>query len=689
MNGRQEEEWFNNGGNNLNLNQGKLPKPKRKRREITSDETEALSDLEEELNLDIEESDMAFENDSLDDEQLIELARILDDQEGKGKDYQQPLPRKRKRDHNKKMTSKQFGDFFIRNNHIFRKVYNPKTKKEEQREVCRLIQIKTIEQDIEDQTVEIELEYFYQKQLRTIKVYREELQKQKLSQLVKYGCDIYDSNVVAIQQFLRVQEDSAEYKHTHKQLGWSAYNEQEVFKHQKLLGSSDESTYNGSLLVESKGSFEEWERLMKREVLPYSALTLALIAGFASPVVAWIAKDFDLEVILLHIFGDSTMGKTTAARVFVSPFGAPTTKDGGTLLKWSGTANGIIGQLVNNAGVPLAIDEASMNRMKDFTEMIYTLAGGIEKARMTKTLSNRERRRWSGVLFSTAEHPLTEKTNHYTGLEVRITELGSVQWTTSAEHATRIKDGLLKNYGHAGERFIEYLIKQGKEVVGQRWKHWRKICLDAMKIKDHLSDRMADKFALLMAAGEFVQECFQWEMGLDGVLELLIEHDQKSAGQRNVGDGAYHQFIQLVTQHRSKFVMENRDEKGHEHWGRIRLRGGCKPEVEILTNVFRQKMGELGFDNYDVILKGWRDKGYLDNDANKYTRKRAGVQPKKSRQTYYCVTLPLSCIAILREENNTSQEQRSYENADVSYATRKKEFELPEGMNVLPDMNDL
>ncbi|MEK4244463.1 DUF927 domain-containing protein [Psychrobacillus sp. FSL K6-2684] len=583
-----------------------------------------------------------------------------------------------------------YGNYYILNNDLFLKEINKKTEEVEVKRIGKMIRIKAIHQDIETHNVEWELEFYNYEKLQTAMILRENLQKNKLTQLVNIGCDIIESNVVAIQNFLRYQEDFADYKNTHKQLGWAVFEDKEVFKHHSLIGTDIESTYNGPFVVESKGTFEGWEETIIDQVLPSVPLTLALIAGFASPVVAWIAKDFDLEVILFHIYGDSTMGKTTAARVFVSPFGAPTTKTGGTLVKWNGTANGVIGQLVNNLGVPIAIDEASMNKMKDFTEMIYTLAEGVEKARMTKTLDNRERRRWAGVLFSTAEHPLIEKTNFNSGLQVRLMEIGNVQWTNSSEHANKLKDNLLANYGHAGSRFIEYILNIGKGKVIDCWRKWQVKCMGSMTEKDNLSNRIADKFALIMMAGEMVQDCFSWDMQLDEVLGMLIEHDQKNVGQRSVGEEAYNQFIGLVKQHRSKFITQFRDEKGTECWGRINTKNNAKVEVEILTNVFRQKMGELGFENYGVILDSWREKGFLDHDYNKFTRKRTGVEPKKQRQNYYCIQLPKECLSLIQEQNNQHTDEFNLLTSEVKSAKRRVHLDnLPEDMDVVDSIDEM
>lgn len=620
------------------------------------------------------------------DEELIVENEL--DQEVNGestKDAEEKPAFKKPERQSKRAIPAQYGDYFIKNQAIFQTIYNEKREKLRDVRLGRLIRINKIQQDIEKQTVELQVEFYYQNRVRTIIIPREELQKNKLSQLVKYGCDISDSNVVAIQNYLRIQEDSAEYENSHKQLGWAVYEKEEVFKHHTLLGADAESTYNGQLEVEPKGTFEAWEKTIKSEVLPSIPLTFALIAGFASPIVSWIAKDFDLEVILFHIYGDSTMGKTTAARVFVSSFGAPTTKEGGTLLKWSGTANGIIGQIVENMGVPVAIDDASMNKMNDFTEVIYTLAEGTEKARMKRTTENRERRRWAGVLFSTAEHPLMAKTNNNSGLQVRMMELGNIHWTNSKDHADKIKDGLLNNYGHAGTMFVEYILKLGKEEIIKKWRAWQKKCMDSMAETDNLSDRIADKLALVLMAGEIVKECFDWEMDLDGVQMLLIEHDQKKVGKRMVGDEAYRQFAELIAQHRSKFATKDRNEKGHEYWGRINQKG-INIEVEILTNVFSQKMGEQGFENLDVILQGWRDKGYLDHDLNKFTRKRAGIQGKRTRQNFHCIKLPSEYMSILKEEQKNNQSFEDSVNTIKTTTRVLSEIELQTGMNEVDDI---
>lgn len=45
--------------------------------------------------------------------------------------------------------------------------------------------------------------------------------------------------------------------------------------------------------------------------------------------------------------------------------------------------------------------------------------------------------------------------SHNNGLRVRLIELGQMKWTESADQATSIKEGLLANYGQAGQKFVK------------------------------------------------------------------------------------------------------------------------------------------------------------------------------------------------------------------------------------------
>ncbi|MDC0765258.1 DUF927 domain-containing protein [Brevibacillus sp. AG] len=528
--------------------------------------------------------------------------------------------------------------------YILKKDENDKLVEEE---LADLVVIEKIYENIDDNTFELLLKYWYLNQWRELSIKRSQLQLNELTKLLDYGIDVPNYKASQIARFLSLQEKDAPLHKSHRHLGWADRKGELVYKHQELLGRNllDSSTYEGNLLLQ-KGTFEGWKQVIKQEVLGHTPLEFALTCGFAAPLVSLIAKLVDLEVLIFHAFGDSAQGKTTAGRVFVSPFGLPSKREGGLILQWLATKNGLVGQIKQKHGLPLVLDEASMNRMSDFTDILYLLAEGREKARMTKEIQERERASWSGVFFSTAEHSLHQKSNQNSGLLVRLQEKGNVPWTRSAENATEIKEGLLKHYGHAGPKFIEFLLKTGKDAILNIWKKWSEICYGKMVVKDGLSRRIADKFALILATADLMNQCFDFSVNKDGILEFLLEMDQENAKGRDLGERAYQYLRQIVVQHQMRFIKAD-DKPNGEIWGKMTRGYDRKIEVAFLQEPFKKLLSDGGFDDYSVVLRKLKEKGYLDHERDKNTRKRNVNPTTNKRELVYCINFDNSFEKLL------------------------------------------
>ncbi|MFD2679259.1 DUF927 domain-containing protein [Bacillus seohaeanensis] len=465
------------------------------------------------------------------------------------------------------------------------------------------------------------LRYWFHSQWYEVTIGREQLQVNELSKLMSTGMDVPSHKAKRVAIFLSYQESEAPKRYEHIHLGWKVDESMENYKHQNIIGNSIKpSRYGGDFSLQ-KGDLSGWINVVNNEVIGHTPLEFALVAGLSSPLVSWVARDFDMEVLVIHAYGDTSKGKTTAARVFVSPFGRPARKDGGLILLWKATQNAIIAQISNNHGIPLALDEASMNRLKDFTEMIYLLAEGKEKARMTKDIKLRDQRTWSGTFFSTAEHSLLMKSNQNGGLLIRLQEFGNVSWTKDGDHAERLRRGLLQHYGEAGPIFVKFIAKKGKDTVYHLVSQWSERCLEKMEIQNGLSQRLAQKYGLLMATAELANECFDFTIDLDDLLDFLIQHQQSVALEGDYSERAYASFKQLVIQHRTKFARDSEPPIAHETWGKIFTKGNGI-EVAILKEIFREEMIKKGFENPQQILSKWKSKGLLDTEASKLTKKK-------------------------------------------------------------------
>lgn len=539
---------------------------------------------------------------------------------------------------------------------ILTKDENGKFKEEP---LANLVYIKEIHENIDEQTFELVLRYWYMNQWRELTVKRFQLQLNELTKLLNHGIDVPNFKAGQVAKFLSLQEKDAQLKQVHHKLGWAEHNGALIYKHQKILGSNlpYSSTYVGKLFLQN-GTFEGWKDVIVREVLGHIPLEFALVCGFASPLVALIARIVDMGVLIFHAYGDSSQGKTTAGGVFVSPFGLPSKQEGGLILQWYGTKNGIVAQIADKHGLPIVLDEATMSRMKDFTDFLYLLAEGREKARMTKEIEERKRASWSGVFFSTAEHSLHMKSNQNSGLIVRLQEKGNVPWTRSAENADNIKAGLLQHYGHAGPMFVEFLIKKGKDTVVDVWKKWAKICYQKMEMKDSLSNRMADKYALILATAELMNECFDFKVNIDGILDFLLEMDQENIKGRDLGERAYQYLKQMVIQHQMNFMKTDYTPKG-EIWGKITRCHDRRVEVAFLQEPFKKLLSDGGFDDCSVVLRKLKEKGYLDHERDKNTRKRNIDPSTDKRELVYCVLFDKSFENLLNGVTLTSSQVKS------------------------------
>lgn len=632
-----------------------------------TNESESEDDADLDLELDITSSPTADEQIAYEEEQSESSVTEADDQ-----------PKKREKNSWSGFAGEiRYNQFVMCGTELFilKKDKNDKWKKEF---LADLVYIKEILENVDEQTFQFVLRYWYKSKWRELLVKRSQLQLNELTKLLDHGVDVPNYKAGQIAKFLSLQEKDAPLKQVHEKLGWSDHNGNLLYKHQKIHGSDlpYSSTYAGKLLLQ-KGTFEGWKDVIEREVLGYTPLEFALVCGFASPLVSLIAQIVDLEVLLFHAYGDTTQGKTTAGRVFVSPFGFPSKREGGLILQWYGTKNGIVIQLADIHGLPIVLDEASMNRMmKDFTDFVYLLAEGRDKARSTKEIKERRRASWSGVFFSTAEHSLQQKANQNGGVVVRVTERGNVKWTRSAENAKNIKAGLLKNYGHAGPMFVEFLITKGKEAVIDVWKKWSKKCYKEMEIKDDLSDRLADKYALILATAELMNECFEFKVNIDGIMDFLLEMDQESVAGRDLGVRAYEYLEQMVVQHQSKFIQNGRTPNG-ECWGKISLSSKRGVEVTFLQEAFKNIVAEGGFDDYTVVLRKLKEKKVLDHEANKFTRKRRMNSSSKGRELVYVIWLDNSVRKLLQKETVSPEViQRTGRDGKLIVHDQEEEYDI-------------
>lgn len=206
--------------------------------------------------------------------------------------------------------------------------------------IAERVEVAAVEINIDTDTVQLELVYYYHGENLSIKVKRSMLSKRNLPYLMEYGIDVKDSNAEILFDFLLLQEKSAPRRYVHESLGYDEYKGTKIFKLQKALrpqlAKGWDSTYIGNYDMCLKGTFDAWEDCIKKEVVGNTPMELALAIGFSAPIVSMLRDRLTPESLLVHFVGDSSKGKTTAEMLAVSPFGSPSKEDG-LLRSWLAT----------------------------------------------------------------------------------------------------------------------------------------------------------------------------------------------------------------------------------------------------------------------------------------------------------------------------------------------------------------
>ncbi|MCL2014080.1 MAG: DUF927 domain-containing protein [Oscillospiraceae bacterium] len=460
------------------------------------------------------------------------------------------------------------------------------------------------------------------------------------------GADVSKENMKVFDEILLHQERGVELVFTHKNIGWSnPEKEADITAHTGILkqqffkayeGIGAKSEYEGDIAIKPAGSLEKWLKGIKKYVMPYPALQLALSLGFAA-VLAGYLQPVLLESILVHFYGLSSSGKTTALWLILSCACKPI-RSGSTATQWNSTTNGIFGMLDGNYGFPFGIDELSTNDKRDLSDFVYCAANGSEKDRMTSVCKVRKKGTWGTVIVSTGESSLLSHCNLNAGLNVRTIELDLPEITPSAEVAEKLMECISKNYGWANPKIAEYILEKGYNEVLSEYNNTLKIVKERFPIKDEFSDRMTKKIALIMLASDYGEYALDLKMDSEAILQILC--DAAIRQNQRTPRGITENLLQTLLEHLSKnhdcytFCAEGNK---HKRPARKQCVGvvkffkqpieiddePCVAEIAYYPVEFQKLMAESGLTDTDIALKALRDKGYLSADKDgKLTRKR-------------------------------------------------------------------
>lgn len=511
--------------------------------------------------------------------------------------------------------------------------------------VCEVVFIEKTIENIDTNEVIIKLTYKYKNKYKSLILSMDVLKPNKLLELLRFGVSIPPEDEKLLGRYLLKLVQQVENECIYSNVGWHKdsqgnlqYRLSEAISSQTAsvvaVNNPDAPNFN----LKCSGTVQAWVDMCKEEVIGNTHLEAMLCFGFSAPIVGYLYRTTSYQdTLVIHAVGDSTTGKTTAGKLAVSPFGFPDSRDNGIFRTWNGTTNAIIRSLGGNFGVPLVLDEVSMIRNRNISSELYTIASGEDKARLTDNIEQRDRPKWSTTIISTGEKSIFSKASNNAGLRVRVIQFEGITWTSSATNADNIKAVISQNYGCAGVEFGKYIFSKGINIIDERMEYWYNRCLNEIP-NSSFKDRVAYKFAIIMTGGDIANQALQLGINLDKVLEFLIENEKNNIPDRDLAEKAFYDVIETIIENMSKFAIREMSFFPKDYWGKIETTSQCY-KVVFLKNKLESQLIKLGYEDSKVVIRAWKERGYLLTEKDKTTNRL--VVNKNKRETVYVLKVPL------------------------------------------------
>lgn len=284
---------------------------------------------------------------------------------------------------------------------------------------------------------------------------------------------------------------------------------------------------NGDLIVyqshtaidnryKDKGDLSHWISQVSQPVENHSLLVFSLCTAFAGQLLDPLKQQGGG----FHFKGGSSKGKTTAINLACSVWGNP--KD--FYRTWRATGNALEHTAYMHNDSFLALDEiGEIANPKEIGNIVYMLANGLGKGRMTKQIAVRPMHQWRLIFLSSGEKSLKEVMQEQgqrakLGQEIRLIEIDIDQSEygifdsidladDGAKQADLLKERTADSYGVAGLAWLEYLTKNKAQVLidaKQLLDQYRK-ALTESHTQGHIQ-RVASYFASVAVAGELATQ---------------------------------------------------------------------------------------------------------------------------------------------------------------------------------------
>lgn len=389
----------------------------------------------------------------------------------------------------------------------------------------------------------------------------------KIVALADFGVSVTSENSKALVSYLSDVENlnvgEIEVRNSTSKLGWIKgdfvpYDVNVYFDNESNFKMLYESIRKG-------GKREKWYDLVKSiratdRLEPKIYIAAALASVLIEPLNAL--------PFIINLWGDTGKGKTVALMLAASIFAFPGNNDYVTDPKSTITALETRTNFLNN--FPVMIDDMSQIKNKfddDFSALVYFLCSGKGKERSNVNLGINATNSWRNVFLTNNEHSLVTETMQG-GAVNRIIDVEMADGYIF-ENGNHVVEVIKKNYGFAGEEFIELVKEMEFDEISKIQKDFQQRIQDkAKEFGIEKEEKQILPMSIILTADKLATEnLFNDGQYLDFEVcfNLLKDKDSVSENQR-----AYEYILSEIGINKNNFIIKgsNRDDY-RQIWGCI------------------------------------------------------------------------------------------------------------------------
>ncbi|MFT3952033.1 MAG: DUF927 domain-containing protein [Oscillospiraceae bacterium] len=454
------------------------------------------------------------------------------------------------------------------------------------------------------------------------------LNRRDITQILQFGWSFPEKDSADIITYLQYSAVNSQTVIGYSSVGWFKLEDYLLFRSNKVIEPEETGALTEKYLFSEKMKLDKLIQTKNylddlNSLLTTSGAMLAISAGLSSALISFLKiSGVDVENILLHIFGNSSKGKTTFLRLALSMWGNP--YEAPLANSFNSTSNAMYATLAGNNGIAIGFDEASCTN-NDYTTFIYNIAHGKDKVRLNKNSTLSEQKTWNTTIISTAEESLLSKTKKNNGIRARCLEFFNLNVTKDAEHSERITSFIKANYGYLGTEFVKLLYRKGADEIIKDFNTARTYIFSAIGEKCDISERVSKTYAVLIQTGIYAQE-LGVKISRTNITKILVEQHESLLEDTNMAEKIYDNVVAFISENKYLFPdTKTSDFKQESALGLI-----TATSYFIEREQFKKILLKNNFTDSQVALKELHNNGYLKKHKDKYyvSKRICGIELK-------------------------------------------------------------